>query len=62
MKTFATYGIPDELSSDGGPKFIAHTTRSFLSDWVFTTILALLPFLIALQSRSWSQDNQVNNN
>ena len=32
-RTFATYGIPDELSSDGGPEFIAHATRSFLSDW-----------------------------
>lgn len=31
--TFATYGIPDELSSDGGPEFIAHTTRQFLHDW-----------------------------
>ena len=32
-RTFAMYGIPDELSSDGGPEFIAHDTRSFLSDW-----------------------------
>ena len=31
--TFATYGIPDELSSDGGPEFVAHSTRKFLSDW-----------------------------
>ena len=31
--TFATYGIPDELSSDGDSEFVAHTTRSFLSDW-----------------------------
>ncbi len=30
---FATYGIPDELSSDGGPEFIAHTTRQFLHTW-----------------------------
>ena len=28
-----TYGIADELSSDGGPEFVAHTTRSFLSNW-----------------------------
>ena len=27
------YGIPDELSCDGGPKFVAHTTKSFLSNW-----------------------------
>ena len=32
-QTFATYGIPDELSSDGGPVFVAHSTRKFLSDW-----------------------------
>ena len=31
--TFATYGIPDELSSDGGPEFIAHATRKFLCQW-----------------------------
>ena len=33
QRTFTTYGIPDELSSDGGPEFVVHTTRSFLSDW-----------------------------
>ena len=32
-RTFTTYGIPDELSSDGGPEFIANITRSFLSNW-----------------------------
>ena len=32
-RTFATYWIPDELSSDGGPEFTAHTTITFLSDW-----------------------------
>ena len=31
--TFATFGIPDELSSDGGPEFVAHTTRQFLHNW-----------------------------
>ena len=31
--TFATYGIPDELSSDGGPEFVANSTRVFLRDW-----------------------------
>ena len=31
--TFATYGIPDELSSDGGPEFVAYTTRQFLHNW-----------------------------
>ena len=33
QRTFATYVIPDELSSNGGPEFVAHTTRSFLSGW-----------------------------
>ena len=28
--TFATYGIPDELSSDGGPEFVS---RKFLCQW-----------------------------
>ena len=32
-QTFATYGIPDELSSDGGPEFTAHTTRQFMQTW-----------------------------
>ena len=32
-QTFATYGIPDELSSDGGPEFVANTTGQFLQDW-----------------------------
>ncbi len=31
--TFTTYGIPDELSSDGGPKFVANVTGQFLQDW-----------------------------
>ena len=29
-QTFATYGIPDELASDGGPVFIANATAKFL--------------------------------
>ena len=32
-QTFATYGIPDELSSDGGLGFVAYPIRSFLSNW-----------------------------
>jgi hypothetical protein len=31
--TFATYGIPDSITSDGGPEFASHTTRAFLKDW-----------------------------
>ena len=30
---FVTFGIPDELASDGGPEFTAVATRQFLSDW-----------------------------
>ena len=32
-QTFATYGIPDELSSDGGPEFTASATKDFLRNW-----------------------------
>jgi len=30
---FAVFGIPEELSSDGGPEFIANDTQTFLSRW-----------------------------
>ena len=30
---FATYGIPDELSSDGGPEFTSSDTQEFLRNW-----------------------------
>ncbi|CAL4067943.1 unnamed protein product, partial [Meganyctiphanes norvegica] len=30
---FATFGIPEELASDGGPEFTASATRNFLSSW-----------------------------
>jgi len=32
-RCFVTYGIPDELSSDGGPEFSAGNTRQFLLNW-----------------------------
>ncbi|RUS76716.1 hypothetical protein EGW08_015519 [Elysia chlorotica] len=32
-RTFVTYGISDELSSDGGPEFTANATRTFLRNW-----------------------------
>jgi len=32
-RTFVTYGIPDELSSDGGPEFTASSTRTLLRNW-----------------------------
>ena len=31
--TFATYGIPDTLTSDGGPEFASHSTRELLTAW-----------------------------
>ena len=30
---FVTYGIPDELASDGGPEFVAKETKDFLKAW-----------------------------
>lgn len=32
-RTFVTFGISDELSSDGGPEFVATNTRNFLKAW-----------------------------
>ncbi len=32
-RTFATYGIPDELTSDGGTEFTSTLTRTFLKQW-----------------------------
>lgn len=32
-RMFSTYGIPDELSSDGGPEFTASATSTFLKNW-----------------------------
>ena len=31
--TFSTFGIPDTLTSDGGPEFASHDTRAFLKTW-----------------------------
>ena len=30
---FMTFGVPEEVSSDGGPEFVATTTQEFLSTW-----------------------------
>ena len=30
---FATFGVPEELSSDGGPEFVANETQTFLARW-----------------------------
>ena len=32
-RSFATYGIPDEISTDGGPEYIATATRQLLHAW-----------------------------
>ena len=32
-QVFATFGAPDELSSDGGPEFTAADTEAFLKQW-----------------------------
>jgi len=32
-RTFATFGISDELSSDGGPEFTSTATQTFLRNW-----------------------------
>ena len=30
---FSTYGIPEEITTDGGPEFTAAETRKFLKSW-----------------------------
>ena len=32
-RLFATFGVPEKLSSDGGPEFIASSTEAFLKKW-----------------------------
>ena len=32
-RLFATFGIPDEISTDGGSEFVASSTKSFLRTW-----------------------------
>ena len=32
-RIFATYGVPDEISSDGGPEFTAANTQELLKNW-----------------------------
>ena len=31
--TFITFGISEELTSDGGPQYTAHATQKFLNNW-----------------------------
>lgn len=35
-RLFATFGVPEELSSDGGPEFSASLTQAFLKRWCVT--------------------------
>ena len=30
---FGTFGVPEEIASDGGPEFTAESTQKFLSTW-----------------------------
>ena len=30
---FCTYGVPQQIASDGGTNFMAHTTKQFLDNW-----------------------------
>ena len=30
---FSTYGVPDEISTDGGPTYMAETTQQFFRTW-----------------------------
>ena len=32
-KTFVTFGIPEEMTSDGGPQFTAGKTQEFIRAW-----------------------------
>ncbi len=32
-RIFSTFGIPDEIATDGGPEFTSTTTTQFLQDW-----------------------------
>ena len=56
---FATFGVPEELSSDGGPEFTAGPTERFLRNWGVRHRLSLrlLP-PVEWQSRSSGQDGK----
>ena len=43
-RTFVTFGIPNELASDGGPEFTATATRQFLEEWDVHVRLSSVPF------------------
>ena len=41
-RNFATFGVPEQLSSDGGPEFVSKETDTFFQRWV-SPIDYLLP-------------------
>lgn len=47
-KTFVTFGIPDELASDGGLEFTATSTNGFQKHKVFIIGYHLLRLLAAV--------------
>ena len=40
-RTFVTYGIPDELASEGGSEFVSGDTQKFLKSWGVYIIVSL---------------------
>ena len=43
-RTFVTFGIPEELSTDGGPQFTASATQAFLKNWGINHRLSSVAF------------------
>ncbi|XP_057310065.1 uncharacterized protein LOC130648062 [Hydractinia symbiolongicarpus] len=43
-RSFVTYGIPEELASDGGPEFTSRSTESFLKSWGVRQRISLTAF------------------
>ena len=52
-RTFVTYGISEELTSDGGPEFTAGTTRTFPRIWEGATASLPSPSPTATAMLRW---------